>query len=178
MGQTTVNTRGKAKGKDTMKTTFNHPAFIATMLTAAGYDEDRIVRAVNSSLASAEQVGDGEAKRGNIRDEKKSKGKEFTFTETETVKYRGKSDAPANWGKFCDAMAAFAKRHGEPSGELTPASIPESHLVWLAVFLPKPATPAAVQTPATPATPVAEVKPKGNGKRNGSMHVADAVQPA
>jgi hypothetical protein len=165
----------------TPKTVFSHPSFIASMLVAAGYDEPRIVRAVNGSRGSATLVSTGEVKATALRDAKGSKGAEFEFGETETARYRGKMDAPAQWAKYCDAFAAFAKKHGAPSGELTPAIIPEGHAMWLAVFLPKPATPVqtpAVQTPATPATPVAEVKPGKSGKRNGSMHVADAVQPA
>jgi hypothetical protein len=179
MGQTRVNARGKAKGKDKMKSSFNHPAFVSRMLLAAGYNEANILRAVKGSLGAATPVGEAEVKRGNIRDAKGSKGAEYTFGETENQKYIGKQDAPARWAKYCDALAAFAKKQGEPSGELTPAILPESHLIWLSTFLPKP---EVVQlTPSEAATPVAatpEVKPKGNGKRNGSMHVADAVQPA
>lgn len=113
-----------------MKTTFIHHAHFARMLTASGLDEPKIKNAVQSTLNSAGIVDGSEAhKRGNVKGV--SKDVEFEFNETSQIKYRGKSDAPANWAKYHDAQVAVWKKHGEPSGELTLDSIPVIHRDWL-----------------------------------------------
>lgn len=135
-----------------MKSTFTLNTHIATALVS--YDLPKLINAVQASLNSAELTEEGESRRGNVKLVKSTEGVKagaFTFSETSTDKYRGKTDAPARFARWHDSMATVFKKAGEPSGELTAAIVPAGLKVWLDEKFSLAAK--------------AEVKPTGNGAR-------------
>lgn len=149
-----------------MKSVFTLNSYVFTMLESAPYDVPKLVNAVQASLNSA--VGtEGEAKRGAVKlvgatvDGSKVKGAGFKFNESLPIAYVGKTDAPARFAQWHDAIARLFKVTGSPSGELSTAILPISLKVWLD---DKFSLAPAPETPAAPA-------PTGNGKgrRNGDV---------
>lgn len=112
-----------------MKSVFTLNTHVEHALKAGRYDTTKLVNAVQASLNSATRTESGAVKRGNVK--LISKEAEFAFTETNTDKYLGKTDAPARFARWHDAQARLFKVCGEPSGEITADVIPAGLRTWL-----------------------------------------------
>jgi hypothetical protein len=142
--------KGRVKGIGNMKSVFTLNTHIEAMLDTAKYDIDKLINAVQASLNSA--VGtEGDAKRGAVKlvggtvNGTKVKGAGFKFNESLPIAYVGKTDAPARFAQWHDAIARLFKVTGDPSGELTTAILPASLKSWLdEKFSLTPAAPAEV----------------------------------